>query len=324
MNRRVRPRQKDETKPATPRPGITERLASWRDLHLYSAFSSLGRLSQRPWASLLTVGVMAIALALPLGLLLTLGNVGRLAGDLESSRQLGLFLERKVDADAAAALAQQIEARDDVAAVSIRTPDEGLAEFREMTDFAGALLVLDGNPLPTVLNVEPAETIDPQRLAVELEQLPETDFIQYDAAWRERLLAWLDFGRRFAQVIALLLGLGALLVVGNTVRLDIHSRADEISIVQLLGATNGFVRRPFLYLGLWYGLAAGVLALLLVEVCIWAISGPLASLTESYGSQFRADSLGFGGSLAVLCCSALLGWLGAWLAAGHHLRAAGD
>ena len=134
-----------------------------------------------------------------------------------------------MDADAAAALAKRIKARDDVAAVSIRTPDEGLAEFREMTDFAGALLVLDGNPLPTVLNIEPAEATDPQLLASALEQLPETDFVQYDAAWRERLLAWLDFGRRFAQVIALLLGLGALLVVGNTVRLDIHSRADAAS-----------------------------------------------------------------------------------------------
>lgn len=324
MNRRVRPRPREAVAASTPRPGIAERLASWRDLHLYSLFSSLGRLAQRPWASLLTVGVMAIALALPLGLLLTLGNIGRLAGDLESSRQLGLFLERELDARAVTALAQRIEARDDVATVTVRTPDEGLAEFREMTEFAGALMVLDGNPLPSVLNVEPVESVDPRALAAALEQLPETDFVQYDAAWRERLLAWLDFGRRFAQVIALLLGLGALLVVGNTVRLDIHSRADEISIVQLLGATDGFVRRPFLYLGLWYGLAAGLLALLLLEVCIWAISGPLATLTESYGSQFRADSLGFGGSLAVLGVSALLGWLGAWLAAGHHLRAAGD
>ena len=322
-NRRLPERKPEPQAGRRSGPGWGERLAAFAGLHAYSLVSSLGRLSARPWATLLTVGVMAVALALLAGLLLAVSQFQGLAGDLREARALSLFLEAGQDGEAVEALASQLRQRADVAAVAVRTPEQGLAEFREMTAFAGALAVLDYNPLPPVLVVDPATDTDPVALAAVLEAAPGAAFVQHDALWRERLAAWLGLGERLAWVVALLLGLGALLVVGNTVRLDIQGRAEEIAIVQLLGATDGFVRRPFLYLGAWYGLFAGLLALLLLAAALYALSAPVAALAGSYGGAAPALVAPVAaGSIGLLLAATLLGWLGAWLAAGHHLRQA--
>jgi cell division transport system permease protein len=298
--------------------GVGSRLRAWREQHLYSLVSSLGRLAARPVATGLTVGVMAIALALPLGLGLALGNIERFSGSVTESREIGVFLKHDVTVAQARDLATGIGDRDDVSAVSVRTPEEGLAEFRAMSDLAGALDVLENNPLPTVLMVQPKD--DGDSLAADLRQLPQADIVQHDAAWRQRLSAWLAFGERVVQVVAVLLGLGVLLVVGNTVRLDIGARSEEIAVLQHLGATDAFVRRPFLYLGAWYGVASGLLAGLLLLVAGLLMQGRLSALVASYGTQFALSGPGLRGSLLLLAGSALMGWLGAWLATGHHLR----
>jgi cell division transport system permease protein len=298
--------------------GPIARLRSWLDLHFYSLVSSLGRMVQRPAAALMTIGVMAIALALPLALWLTLTNVRNFSGTVRASRQITVFLHKDIGMDRANELAAQLRARHDVSVVTLRTPDEGLAEFRKMSDLAPALDVMDGNPLPPVLLIEPAD--DGAALATSLQAMPEAEIVQHDAVWRERLSAWLAFGARIAWVLAALLGAGALLVVGNTVRLDIQSRSDEIGVLQVLGATDGFVRRPFLYLGAIYGLAAGGLALGLLALAGMALQPPLARLVSSYGGGFALQGPGPIGALALLVGALLLGWLGAWLATGHHLR----
>jgi cell division transport system permease protein len=294
------------------------RLRSWSDLHFFSLVSSLGRIVGRPAAALMTIGVMAIALALPLALWLTLANVQRFSGTVRASRQITVFLHQDVGMDRANALAAQLRGRHDVAVVSVRSPAEGLAEFRKMTDLAPSLDVIDGNPLPAVLLIEPAD--DGAALAASLKAMPEAEIVQHDAVWRERLSAWLAFGERIAEILAALLGAGALLVVGNTVRLDIQNRSDEINVLQFLGATDGFVRRPFLYLGAIYGLAAGALALLLLALADMALQPSLAKLVASYGGDFQLEGPGRIGELGLLIGPLLLGWLGAWLATGHHLR----
>ncbi len=299
--------------------GFGSAVRAWGNLHLFGLVSSIGRIVARPWATLLTVGVMAIAIALPLGLLLAMQNLERFAGSARESREIGVFLKPGVTLARAEALAGELRARADVAAVRVRTPEEGLAEFREMADLAGALDVLEHNPLPPVLVVDPVNGGD--ALAEALRALPEAEIVQHDALWRERLDAWLGFGERVVRVIAVLLGLGALLVVGNTVRLDIQSRSEEIGVLQLLGATDGFVRRPFLYLGACYGLAAGLLALLTLAVAGFALQPPLSQLVASYGSTFSLQGPGWLGGLQVLAGATALGWLGAWFATGHHLRA---
>ena len=290
----------------------------WLDQHLYSVVSSLGRAVRRPWATLLTVGVMAVAFALPLGLWLALQNVGHFAGDVQQSREIDLFLTPETPVARAQALAETLRARDDVASVELRTPDQGLADFRQRSGLADSLDLLDGNPLPALLVVVPEG--DEARLVAALEALPETDLLQHDAAWRERLTGWMGFGERLTWVLAALFGLGALLVVGNTVRLDIQSRREEIGVLQLLGASDGFIRRPFVYLGAWYGLAAGALALGLLTLAALALRDPLAALARSYGSPFALSGLDPLGAALVVLAATIVGWLGAWLVTGHFLR----
>lgn len=294
------------------------RLGIWLDQHLYSFVSSLGRVVRKPWATLLTIGVMAVAFALPLGLWLALSNVEHFAGSVQQSREIDLFLKPEIDVARAGALADELRGRADVAAIELRTPEQGLAEFRERSGLGAALEALDSNPLPSLLIITPRG--EDAQLVAALQALPETDLLQHDAAWRERLQGWLNFGERLSGVLAALFGLGALLVVGNTVRLDIQSRREEIGVLQLLGATDGFIRRPFIYLGAWYGLAAGGLALGLLTLAAAALRAPLAALAKSYGSGFALTGLEPALAGAVLLAAAVIGWLGAWLVTGHFLR----
>ena len=298
------------------------RLGAWLDHHGYSIVASLGRMLHKPWATLLTIGVMAIALALPLGLGVVLGNVARLGGKVQASRDVAVFLEPTVAPAAAAALAETLRARGDVAAVEVVTPEAALAQLRAQPDIAAAIDALGADAaraaLPSVLRVVPKG--DERLLAESLRTLPEADRVQHDAVWRERLDAWLRFGGRAVLVLAALLGLGALLVVGNTVRLDIQSRREEIGVMQLLGASDGFVRRPFLYLGAWYGLAAGGLALGVLTLAWMGLRDPLADLAARYGSDFALRGLDPLEASGVLLGAGLLGWLGAGLVTGHYLR----
>lgn len=293
-------------------------LAMWLDHHVYSLVASLGRMLRKPWATALTVGVMAVAIALPVGLGAALGNVQRFAGDVQQARQISVFLKPGIAADRAAAIADSLRGRADIAGVELRTPEQGLQELRETTGLGEAIAALDGNPLPSLLVVSPSG--DEALLAQSLQTLPEADLVQHDAGWRQRLDGWLRFGTRLAWVLAALLGLGALLVVGNTVRLDIQSRRDEIAVLQLLGATDGFIRRPFLYLGGCYGLAAGALALGLLVAADLALREPLAELARSYGSGFVLQGFDLQTAAAIVVGTGVLGWLGAGFVSGHYLR----
>ncbi|WP_457096254.1 permease-like cell division protein FtsX [Lysobacter sp. P5_B9] len=300
------------------------RIGMWFDHHVYSLVASLGRMLRKPWATALTIGVMAVALALPLGLWATLRNVERFAGDVQQSRQVSLFLKTDVTVDRARALAGELKARGDVAQVEVRTPEQGLEELRQR-GLGDALAALEGNPLPSLLIVTPkvgdqGGAADEGALAESLQALPEADVVRHDAGWRHRLDQWLRFGARLAWVLAGLLGLGALLVVGNTVRLDIQSRRDEIGVLQLLGASDGFIRRPFLYLGACYGLLAGAFALALLTATDIALRAPLAELARSYGSGFALRGFDPSEAGAIVFVAGLLGWLGAGFVTGHYLR----
>ncbi|MBK7206142.1 MAG: ABC transporter permease [Thermomonas sp.] len=298
------------------------RLGTWLDHHGFSIVASLGRLLRRPWATLLTIGVMALALALPLGLWLVLDNMARLGGEVHASRDIAIFLKPEVGVAKAQAIAGSLRARGDVATVVLVTPRQALQELRARPELAAAIDAMGADAaqaaLPSVLRVSPRG--DEQLLAESLRTLPEAERVQHDAVWRERLDAWLRFGGRVVLVLAALFGLGALLVVGNTVRLDIQSRREEIGVLQLLGASDGFVRRPFLYLGAWYGLAAGALALGVLTAAWMALRQPLAELAASYGSSFALRGLDPLPAACVLLAAGALGWLGAGLVTGHYLR----
>ena len=291
----------------------------WARHHLHSIVFSLGRALRKPWATALTVAVMALAVALPLGLSMALDNLKQFAGSVQQSRDINVFLKPEIDAAAAQDLAATLRVRGDVAGVTLRTPEQGLAELRQSAGMGEAIDALGENPLPSLLIVTPSGEAD-AALAQWLQTLPQADLVQHDALWRKRLDAWLGFGARLALVLWLVLGLGAALVVGNTVRLDIQARREEIGVLQLLGASDGFIRRPFVWLGAWYGLGAGALALALAGVCVLALRPSLAALSGSYGSPFALHGLDGIRSVCVLLGTAMLGWLGAWLVTGHFLR----
>jgi len=237
-----------------------------------------------------------------------------------------VFLEDGTDAERADALAGRLEAREDVASVSLVSPDEGLAEFREASGFGPALDTLGRNPLPWVLSVTPAggEDVDLEAraagLMTHIEGLPGVDAVSYDHKWLQRLGRLLDLGRAAVTLLTLLFSVAVVVVVANTIRLDVAARAEEIEVLALVGAPNGFIRLPFLYSGFWYGLLGGVVAMVLVNGALVYLDGPLGRLLDAYGEA--APIVGLGGlqTLGLLLAGGLLGLLGAAIAVQRYLR----
>jgi cell division transport system permease protein len=297
---------------------------SWLRLHLQTLVGSLGRLARQPIATAMTMAVIGIALALPASLHLLVNNLQGLSGHWDDSIELSLYLEHGQDAARARKLAGEIEAWPEVDAVQLITADEALARFREDSGLGDAVDALEVNPLPHLIAVRPAaadqdaEAID--ALATRLRALPEADMVQADTDWVRRLFAMLEIARRLATLAAGLLAVGVLVIVGNTIRLDIQNRRDEIEVTKLVGGTDGFIRRPLLYGGFWYGLGGGVVALAVVQLGLFALAGPVERLSGLYGSGFRPAGLGPTGALALVLAGAALGWLGSWISATRHLR----
>ncbi|MGB5259845.1 MAG: permease-like cell division protein FtsX [Gammaproteobacteria bacterium] len=293
--------------------------------HAQVALDSLGRLVRNSLASFMTAAVIGIALALPSGLYLLLDNLGELSSSWDGQASLSVFLQDTVTAKAAHRLATRLEGWDEVDSIELITPGQALEEFGEQSGLGSALEALDENPLPTVLIITPATghlaPASAAALQAKLTALPETSLAQLDLEWVQRLAAMLEIARRGILVIGALLALAVLLVIGNTIRLEIQNRRDEIVVTKLIGATNGFVRRPFLYSGVWYGILGAGIAWLLVEGGFWLLSGPVTRLAGLYQSDFSLDTLPLQ-LLALLAGGGLLlGLLGSWLAVGRHLRA---
>lgn len=300
------------------------RLASWLTRHAQTAVGGLGTISRNPGASALTIAVIGIALALPAALNLLVQQGRLLAGDVEATRDFSVYLSPAVAVEQAMALRETVQGRPGVAAVRLVTADDAAAELRQEPGFAEALATLASNPLPHTLVVRPAPDATPEAvelLAAGLRREPGVDLVRIDTGWIERLTAILDLVRRIVLVAGALLGMTVLFVVGNTIRLDIQNRAQEIEVAKLLGATDGFVRRPFLYLGFWYGLAGALLALLLLGLTLAAIAGPVARLLDLYGAGARLGWPGLDTVAGVLLGGILAGWGGAWLAVGRHISA---
>jgi cell division transport system permease protein len=292
--------------------------------HAQTLVGSLGRIVHHPFATLMTMGVVAVALALPLFLNLLLMNVRSATGNWNDAFDLSVYMDKKAGAARTATLAKQLRLRADVAAVRVITADEALTEFRSASGFGNALDALTDNPLPDTLIVTP--TLDrstPQgtdALQTAIAALPDVQSVQLDTEWVKRLQAMLDILRRVVLLTAALLGAGVVLIVGNTIRLDILNRRAEIEVMKLVGASDGFARRPFLYSGIWYGLGGGVLAVLMVTLAAAVLTLPVENLAKLYGSPFHLKGLGFSTASLVLGVAVGLAWLGSWLAATRHIR----
>jgi cell division transport system permease protein len=299
-----------------------ERWRGWRRHHSQSAADSLARVLSRPAASLLTWLVIGVALALPSGLWVVLDNVDRLGGSFSSSTSLSLFLAMDVEESAARELAAELAGRPAIRGVVFRSREQALQEFVDESGLGDLAAGLPDNPLPHVLILDPA-TDDGRTLtllAEELAALPAIDEVVLDTLWLQRLQSIMALGRRGVQLLAGLLVAAVVLVLGNTIRLAIEARRDEIVITKLVGGSNAFVRRPLLYTGMWFGLGGGIVAALLVAGGTLLLRAPVATLAASYGSGFQLAGLGLIDSLQLVMLGAFLGLAGAWLAAARHLR----
>jgi cell division transport system permease protein len=312
-------------KPEVSRRSGTQRFAGWREHHGWSLAASLKRLGARPLGTLLTVAVMGVALALPLAFYLLLGNVQRMGDALGRNQSISVFMKTQQNAGGAETAAAALRERHDVAGVSVRTPKDGLDELAKMQGFTGALQSLENNPLPFVLEVKPAPDLSADAvgsLVEAMKNLPGVDVVQDNGSWRSRLDALLGVGTRAVLVLATLLGIAALLVVGNTVRVDIQSRSAEIDVLVLMGASRAFVRRPYLYAGIWFGLFAGVLAVAIAAALELVMAAPVERLAAAYDGTVVFGGLPAWLFVAVPLVSAALGWLGARLVSARQLRRA--
>lgn len=293
--------------------------------HAWVALSTLGQLWRTPLSTLMTSSVIAIALALPMGLYVLLTNVQQLSSSWDDSAQISLFLKSTVSETQALNLRKQLGSWEDVNSVSYLSSQQALQEFKQASGFGEALEVLDENPLPAVLLIQPkADFSNPEAIETlfnRLQKLSQVDQALLDMQWVRRLSGIIDVGKRGVYILATLLSIAILLVIGNTIRLTIFNKREEILVTKLIGATNRFIRRPFLYTGFWYGLFGATMAWLLVAVLLGLLKGPFDELARLYDSQFSVGALDGQSLIFLFLTGIFLGLLGSWLAVGRHMQA---
>jgi|HubBroStandDraft_1064217.scaffolds.fasta_scaffold00675_11 cell division transport system permease protein len=292
--------------------------------HLQALLGSLGRLSRSPLATLLTLLVIALALALPAALRLLVTNAQAATGNFANAIELSVYLKTDVPLAKGKQLAAAAQQRADVAQVQLISAEQGLEDFRRYSGFGDALAALKENPLPNMLHVRPrpeyASSAALEALRHYFTAWPEVDLVEVDSQWVMRFNAILDVLRQLLLIAAALLGAGVLAVVGNTIRLEIAGRRAEIEVTKLVGGSNSFVRRPFLYTGVLYGLGGALLAWGIVALAIAVLGESVANLARLYGSRYVLTGPSLEEVGVLLGAGVVLGWLGAWLSATRHLR----
>jgi cell division transport system permease protein len=300
-------------------------VSAWFIRHVQTLVGALGRLSNQKLATLLTMLVIGIALALPACLHLLIANAQTASGEWNRAVDISVFLKRASSQADARQLADRVRQRRDVAQVDFIAADDALKQFRRDSGFGAAIDALTENPLPHTLIVHPkdefADALHLQGLADDLRAMPAADLVQLDTAWVNRLNAILDAVRKGVLLTAALLGVGVMVIVGNTIRLDIQNRRAEIEVTKLVGGSDAFVRRPFLYSGFWYGFGGGLIAWLLSAVAVGILRAPVNRIAGLYGSSFQINGLDLRSSAILVAGAVVLGWLGSYIAASRHIRA---
>lgn len=298
-------------------------VSTWVTRHANMAVGSLGRLARQPFASFMIILVIAVTLALPAAMNLVVKNARSVSGSWENALDFSVFLKQQVSLSEAEALGRLIGQRADIESVVLVSADDALAEFKRQSGFAEALDQLPDNPLPHTLVVRPSAGNTSASLILlqeEIGNLPESDYVQVDTEWVQRFHAILDIVRQAVSIGAALLGVAIVVIIGNTIRLDIENRREEIEVTKLIGATNAFVRRPFLWTGFWYGLLGGSMALALVHYGLFMLRGPVAKLSGLYQSNVAIVSLDLAEGAIIIGIGVFLGLFASWFTAARHMR----
>lgn len=316
---------KIETGASASKVDVKSQFDSWLKDHKRVSRESFKRLFSQPINSLVTWLVIGIALALPVGLYVALGNIQELSQRWDGSAQISLFLHQRVSAQSEQRLQEQLRKWPEIESLHVISKAQALEEFQAISGFSEVLQHLDHNPLPTVFEIGPAaayaNVTGSENLLEKLQALPPVELAKLDLQWVQRLTAMLEVGQRLALGLVILLSMGVLLVIGNTIRLEIENRRDEIIVTKLVGATDAYVRRPFLYTGLWYGFGGGFIASIIIAVGLVILNKPVATLAGLYQSDYMLLGLSFGDMLSLWMMAGLLGFFGAWFSVSKHLDA---
>jgi cell division transport system permease protein len=295
----------------------------WMARHASTSLAALGRLFRHPLSSMMIVLVIAVTLALPAAINLVVKNARSISGAWDNALDFSVFLKQELSESDAEALGRLMEQRADVDSVTFISASQALGEFKEQSGFGAALDQLPDNPLPHTLVVRPGAGNTAASMALlheELENLPETEYVQVDTEWVQRFHAILDIVRQAILIGAALLSIAIVVIIGNTIRLDIENRRDEIEVTKLIGASNAFVRRPFLWTGFWYGLFGGLMALALVYYGLFLLQGPVARLAGLYQSAISIAAMSLAEAAAIVGLGVFLGLFASWFTAARHMR----
>ncbi len=303
---------------------LNERLQAHLLNHAHGLFSSLGRLTRTPFTSAMTVLVLSIAIALAASFYIVVSNVQQLTGNLETSNQMSLFLKDHVTEAAGLKLAEQLKQNPNVESVQFINKNQAMEEFKVNSGFGDALNALATNPLPNVIQLLPKNSLESneaiQQLMAEFKQIPNVDFVQVDMQWVARVQTLMLIASRSVTVVSILLGFAVTFITGNTIRLELQNRQDEVYISKLVGATNAFIQRPFLYTGFWLGFIAGFLAWIIVTIMLLMVESPVEKLSTLYNGSFELQFLGFFEFLSLMSAASVLAVLGSWAVLHYQLR----
>ena len=290
----------------------------------YAFHGALQDLKSKPFATFLTVMVIAISLTLPSVCYMVYKNVNQAATQYYPSPQITVYLQKTLDDDAAAGVVAQLQAEQGVGKVNYLSREDALGEFRNWSGFGGALDMLEENPLPAVAVVIPKldfqGTESLNTLRDRITQINGIDEVRMDDSWFARLAALTGLVGRVSAMIGVLMVAAVFLVIGNSVRLSIFARRDSINVQKLIGATDGFILRPFLYGGALLGFSGALLSLILSEILVLRLSSAVAEVAQVFGTKFDINGLSFDECLLLLLVCSMIGWVAAWLATVQHLR----
>ena len=296
----------------------------WREQWRYAWVNTLADMMRQPLATLLTVMVIAISLTLPSVCYLVYKNVSEAASQWYPTPQLTVYLDKALDDDAAEQVMTVLKGEEGVDKVNYLSREEALGEFRNWSGFGGALDMLEENPLPAVaiitpkMNFESSDTLN--TLLDRVAAVKGVDEVRMDDSWFARLAALTGLVGQVAAMIGILMIVAVFLVIGNSVRLSIFSRRDTINVMKLIGATDGFILRPFLNGGALLGFSGAILSLILSQAMVWQLGSAVAKVASVFGTTFVLHGLGWDECLLLVLVSAMIGWIAAWLATVQHLR----
>ncbi|MCQ8106406.1 permease-like cell division protein FtsX [Methylomonas sp. SURF-2] len=303
---------------------LLEKFQAYLLNHAHGLFSSLGRLSRAPVTSSMTILVLAVAIALAGCFYIVVVNIQQLTGNLQASNQMSLFLIDSVNEAAGQKLAEQLARHDHVENIKFIGKTQAMDEFKANSGFGEALNALESNPLPNVIQVLPKNVLDDRvaldALMAEFRQMPQVEFVQVDMQWVERLQAIMRIANRGVTLVGVLLGFAVTFITGNTIRLELHNRQDEVFISKLVGATHAFIQRPFLYTGFWLGFIAGFSAWLIITIMLLIVETPVEQLSGLYNSSFQLLYLSFSEFVLLLMLASGLAVLGSWAVLHYQLR----